>query len=223
MMKKLIPMLALGLVATAMYSCEPEDEGMQPINDGEPAKEVALPHYDENNSEMLRWEELPDQLTQAIPLENEPIENENAKTNFSEFSFHYGPFGGTGGKVFGIIPPSGSKIYAIGIRAGAKIDRFMIWYRKSDGSVYLGGSPGGNGGNYYVQYFASDEYIKAISGKSSNVINQLGFVTNKKSFTYGEYVGEGFYASVPPNHQLLGFWGKAGTLLDQLGFYVFTL
>lgn len=216
-------MLALGLVATVMFSCEPEDEGMQPINDGVPSGDATLPHFDESNSEMIQWEQLPDDLTQAIPLENEASENENARTNFSEFSFHYGPFGGTGGKGFAIIPPSGSRIYAIGVRAGAKIDKLLIWYKRSNGSVYLGGSPGGNGGNYYVHLFASDEHLKAINGMSSNVINQLGFVTNKKSFTYGAHVGEGFYASVPPNYQLLGFWGKAGALLDQLGFYVFTI
>jgi hypothetical protein len=98
------------------------------------------------------------------------------------------------------------------------IDRIVVWYRRSDGTIYSSARPGGV---YHVQYFASDEYIYYIAGRSGSAVTLLSVYTNKKSFTYGGDGGNPFYAQVPSGYQHLGFWGKSSNRIDQIGFYVF--
>lgn len=223
-MRKLMPMLALGFCL--LISCEQQDENIlpkQPAQDDEPIQSD-LPHFDASNSTTMAWEDFPDELKNAIPLETKESESkDNARTMYSTYSYRVGPWGGWGGSPFYIYPPSGSQIYAIAIRAGGYIDRLTIWYKKSDGTIYIGGDRGGNGGTYYLQYFSSGEYIRYISGRSGGYVDRLSIYTNRKSFSYGGNGGSPFYVSVPYGYQILGFFGRSGGYIDQIGFYVYTL
>jgi hypothetical protein len=119
-----------------------------------------------------------------------------------------------------MLPPSYSRIYAMAIRSGTLIDRLVVWYQRSDGTIYSSGA-GGSGGVYHLHLFASDEYIYYISGRSGLAVTRLSVYTNKKSFTYGGTRGNPFYAQVPSGYQHLGFWGRSSTRVDQIGFYVY--
>jgi hypothetical protein len=115
------------------------------------------------------------------------------------------------------------------IRSGSLVDRIQFWYIKSDGTIYTSGA-GGSGGSYYLQYFASGEYIYQVYGRSGAYVNRLSFYTRRlgsgatyRILTFGGMGGSPFYATVPAGYQLFGFWGKAGAYLDQIGFYGYTL
>lgn len=216
-------MVALGVAAAFMFSCESEDEVMQPINEGSQPGEADLPHFDQSNSTAIPWDELPAELKEATPVEvEESFSPENARTSAVGFSHSIGVWGGTGGGGFQILPLNpDDQFYAIGIRAGRYVDQIKVWYQRSNGTIYYQGSAGGNGGNYYIQFFAPDEYITTIFGRSGRFLDRIGFVTTKKAFNYGGNGGEYFYSSVSSKHKINGIFGRSGNLIDQIGCYVF--
>lgn len=182
----------------------------------------ALPHYDETNTEALTWDQLPDELKNAKPL---PKDLSDPK--LSSYSYSVGPWGGSGGYYFSCLPANNNQIYAMAIQAGSRIDRMVVWY-KINNTVYVGMDEGGTGGTYYLQYFTDDEYINRVSGRYGTAYNritihQLSFTTNYKTFTYGGNTGTAFSIStLPSDYQILGFYGRSGDEIDQIGFYVYT-
>lgn len=174
------------------------------------------PQYNESNSATLTWEEMPEELKNAPQLDTSLLKS-------SSYAYSVGPWGGTGGSSFSYAPPANSKIYAMAIRAGSRIDRIVVWYKLSDNTIYVGLDRGGDGGNYYLQYFADKEYIRSISGRSGSRLDKIAIVTDQKSFTYGGSGGTPFsVGTLPSNYQILGFYGRSGSEIDQIGFFVYT-
>jgi len=202
--------LCLALGASLLFSCTEQEEAA-------PAKE-ALPHYDESNTQAVTWDEMPAELKNAAPIS---AINDGINTEVNPYVYQLGPWGGNGGSTFQMIPPVGTKINAIAIRAGRLVDNITVWYRRSDGTVYVGGNQGGTGGTYYIQFFDDNEYITQVRGRSGRLVDQIGFVTNRKSFAYGGNGGTAFFSAVPAGYQILGFWGNSARLLDKIGFYVY--
>jgi len=210
------------LLVCLIYSCKEKEKVGPTVSSSNLSSQTAkVPHFDEKNSITYTWDQLPAELRNAIPIVSGKS-NPNAREAVSNYSYFVGPWGGSGGGYFDILPPSGSRIYAMAIRSGSLVDRLTVWYVRSDGSVYVGGDVGGNGGAYYLQYFSGDEYIYSVAGRSGSYLDRLSIYTNYKSFSYGGNGGSSFFASVPSGYQILGFWGRSGVYVDQIGFNVYT-
>ncbi len=215
------------LLAGVLFSCQPEQEKVNPTPTTAGVDNAV--EYDESNTPKMTWEQLPAELRNAIPIETTES-SPNGREAVAIFTYKFGPFGGRGGYPFNISPPNYSRLLAVAIRSGSLIDRIQFWYRRSDGTIYTAGA-GGSGGLYYLKYFETGEYIYKVTGLSNGTyVNRLRFYTRKtgsastfRILTYGGPDGNPFYAEVPPGYQLFGFWGKAGSLVDNIGFYGYTL
>lgn len=232
-MKKFLLIFVLMIVA---FSCEKNDsETIQDNNynqvkaDAIPEQDIealielearetkSIPLFDESNTELINWNSFPEELKNAKQISSSSINESNFKT-LASYSYQAGPWGGSGGNYFSHSPSGSSKIHAIAIRAGSLIDKLIVYYKKSDGTIYAGINRGGNGGNYYIQFFTDGEYIRSVSGRSGKHVNRLRFNTNKKSFQYGGSGGNYFYLSTPYNHKIFSFYGRSGSLIDNIGF-----
>jgi hypothetical protein len=220
-MKKLNVLLTCLSIAFFTFSCNDALEDYQPKPTEDPTQaNQSIPHYDEKNSALVTWDQLPEELKNAIPITQDSSTSlSNARVQGSSYAFKYGPFGGNGGSPFSIFPPDGSRIYAMAIRSSGVIHGIVIWYQKG-ATIYRVGV-GGTGGRYYQQFFTPTERIVRVSGRSGWVVDRLSVRTNFKTFTYGGTGGNAFVAEVPPGYQILGFWGRAGIYLDQIGFYAY--
>lgn len=58
------------------------------------------------------------------------------------------------------------------------------------------------------------------SSEAAKLITSLIFVTNEASYgPFGKCIGDPFEFHVPSNSSIVGFFGRAGTRLDAIGFY----
>ncbi|MDB5247767.1 MAG: jacalin-like lectin domain protein [Segetibacter sp.] len=225
-MKKFNVILLL-FISFFIFSCNKSNEVVAPQTGTQPSAQPSVPEFNESNSTKVSWDQLPEKMKNAIPIDTaSPVaarSNGAARSLYSQYTYSTGPWGGNGGSYYSIAPPNGSRIYAIAIRSGAYIDRLTVWYVTSNGTIYVGGNTGGNGGAYYLQYFSADEYIYAVTGGAYKLVDRLTFYTNKKWFRYGGSGGVPFQPYVRPNHQILGFYGRSGIYLDQIGFYIYSI
>ena len=68
-------------------------------------------------------------------------------------------------------------------------------------------------------YLTEDEYISGVEGRSGTLVDQLTFHTNKGR-TFGPYGGTGgnaFNFDLPKDARLVGFYGRSGQAIDQIG------
>jgi hypothetical protein len=134
-----------------------------------------------------------------------------------------GPFGGPGGSPFqdpGPIPDL-SRITRITIRSGSLIDAIATTYLLPDGSSQTF-SHGGTGGTATDIYFNPGEQIIAIVGSSGTYLDNIAFLTEDPQGvrrTHGPYGGDGGTQFIV-NQKVNGFFGRSGSLIDQLGFFV---
>jgi hypothetical protein len=181
-------------------------------------QQSSLPHFNESNTALVAWDELPENLRKA-PVMNH---SENASKLNAFYKYTLGPWGGTGGTTIMMYPYAGTdRIYAIGFRSGNLVDAVTIWYARQDGTVYAE-QAGGSGGSFYVQYFNADEYIFAIYGQSGTLIDHLGFYTNYKMFDYGGPGGTFFLARSASNDQIQGLMVNAGLYIDRVNAFCFS-
>lgn len=213
----------MAFVALVASSCSKNYKETTVNTQAEKHDSLHLPSFDESNSRLTGWDNLPAEMKNAEMFKTADMgQSANLKTA-GYYSNTIGPWGGSGGSAFSIVPSSDYRIYAIGIRSGGYVDRLIIWYQNVHTNVILASREvGGTGGSLYIQYFSSSEYIYALGGRSGGYVDRLTFYTNYKSFSYGGNGGSPFYVSVGSGFQILGFWGKSGGYLDQIGFYVYT-
>jgi hypothetical protein len=134
-------------------------------------------------------------------------------------------FGGTGGTPFDDITSATGIVVGISsitIRSGSEVDAIQVNYILSDGSIYTGATHGGTGGNPTTINLTDDETIISMQGRSGSAIDQIIFTTRNTSGTlkvYGPYGGTGGSPFVV-NGVVGGFFGRSGSGLDALGFYL---
>lgn len=203
-MKKLT---LLTVIITTMIIAGCNKDEIQPTQE-------TLPVYDEQNTPAISWDQLPEKYKNAQELPQNGLKS-------AEPLYPICCFGGNGGNEFSFIPPEGGKIAGIGIKAGRKIDKLWVFYVDNSGRYYFY-STGGKGGESHFFQFATDEYIKNISGRTEHHVIRLKFTTNKKIFSVGGKRGDKFTTNLQINEQILGFKGKSGRLIDQIGFYVYS-
>ena len=137
-------------------------------------------------------------------------------------------FGGGGGNAFedpietNIPPIVGIK--QLRFRHGNQVDGIGAEYELLGGGTYNGADHGGSGGRPSVVVLAKREVIVRMKGKTNNtLVDQLTFTTRKPDgsrATYGPY-GRTGRTQFEVEGRIVGFFGRAGNLLDSLGvFYV---
>ena len=135
-------------------------------------------------------------------------------------------FGGGGGNAFEDpietkIPPIVS-IKELRIRHGNQVDSIGADYEVLGGGSYEGGDHGGSGGKPTVVTLAKGEVIVKMSGKTNNtLVDQLTFTTRKPdgtTATYGPY-GKTGRTEFEVDGRIVGFFGRAGNLLDAVGVF----
>ena len=130
-------------------------------------------------------------------------------------------YGGTGGTVFGgALPKGAARISKLLVRAGDQINALTASYCDSVGGNLQTLTYGGtetSPGTWNEIALAADEYINEVQGRADKVVRQLTFKTTKgRTFgPYGPAAGTAFSAT---GRALIGFFGKCGTAIDQLGF-----
>ena len=201
-----------------IISCDKGEETYQ-ITTSEFETLSDVPHFNENNTLKVTWDDIPDELKNARVYQ--PEESENIDKTYSYLDGFYGGY--HGGDVFYCIPNAKDKIHTIIIQADHVIESMKVYYKDPNGKIYLGFDKGGIGTQspYYIHEFKNSEFIKSISGRSGDYLNQISIRTNKKVFTYGGYGGNPFDVQVQKGFQILGFYGRAGDIIDQIGFYVY--
>ena len=134
--------------------------------------------------------------------------------------------GGSGGHVFddNILShsPTIVGIKELWIRHGNQIDSLQAKYLRADGSTFVAGKHGGNGGTETHLQFADGEKITEVRGDSNGaLVDQLTFVTTTSSGAQKVYGPYGRTGKTPFSlqRQIIGFYGRSGNLLDSVGFY----
>ncbi|HEX8238491.1 MAG TPA: jacalin-like lectin [Allosphingosinicella sp.] len=134
-----------------------------------------------------------------------------------------GPFGGPGGGAFqdpGPVPEL-SRILRMTIRSGSLVDAISTTYLLPDGSTQTF-SHGGTGGTATDIHFNPGEQIIAVVGRSGTYLDNIAFLTEDprgERRTHGPFGGNGG-AQFIVNRKVNGFFGRSGTLIDQIGFFV---
>ena len=117
-------------------------------------------------------------------------------------------------------------IHKIDIRYGDQVDAIQVTYRLADGSTYTSPMHGGFGGVSSSFTLASDESIVGVEGKTNNdLVDQLTFITLNSTMNekrYGPYGITGL-ERFSFDRYIVGFFGRAGYLLDGLGVYYLLL
>lgn len=140
--------------------------------------------------------------------------------------------GGTGGNPFNDSPkiPPRAKIKKLTVYCGAYVRGIETTWKYTLG-FYTGektsGIHGGQGGaNTLV--FRDNEYIASVSGfyglypnNSSVIVGKLKITTNLgRILECGSQGGTQFVYKAPPDSVVMGFLGRAGTLMDAIGVIV---
>lgn len=164
--------------------------------------------------EMLRdqEEEIPEEL--------------RAKKKEDALLSRVGLFGGNGGRARDIrVAPH--RLENVTICSNHVVESFSFSYTDHNGQQRTAGPWGGRGGEVSTINLGPSEYLIEVSGtigscfQVANVITSLTFVTNNTSYgPFGEHVGDPFVLPVQSNSSIVGFFGRAGMILDAIGFYV---
>jgi len=130
-------------------------------------------------------------------------------------------YGGKGGVIFdGALPKGATHISKLSVHAGSQINAITPSYTDPFGTLLLTstyGGPASNAGTWTDINLDLDEQITEVQGRADTLVRQLTFKTNKgKTFgPYGSAMGTAFSITGKP---ILGFFGRSGAAIDQLGF-----
>nr|CAB3462004.1 unnamed protein product [Digitaria exilis] len=133
-----------------------------------------------------------------------------------------GTWGGDGGEEFDV-REAPKRLESVTIRAGYVVDAIGFSYIDQLGEKHTVGPCGGNGGNDTTIQLAPSEYVKNFYGTIGDfegnwVVASLTIEANIE--TYGTDQSTHFSIPLPKDASIVGFFGRAGALLDALGVYV---
>ncbi|XP_037428747.1 uncharacterized protein LOC119294632 [Triticum dicoccoides] len=142
----------------------------------------------------------------------------------------FGPWGGNGGIPFEITEAEQpQRLESVTIQSNEVIDAIAFTYIGQGGARRTVGPFGGGGGvKQPIVQLGPSETVKEIFGttgnfQGSNVVTSLSIVTNVK--IYGPFGKQSngttpFRTTAPDKHSIVGFYGRSGQFVDQLGAYV---
>lgn len=138
-----------------------------------------------------------------------------------------GPWGGTGGISWD--DGSYNGVREIRLVYDWCIDSIHVVYDKKGKPVSVE-KHGGGGGNKTAEIKLQfpDEFLVGASGHycpvihgGSSVIRSLTFKSNRRTFgPYGVEVGTPFSSSAEGGERIVGFKGRSGWYIDEIGFYL---
>ncbi|MTV49013.1 jacalin-like lectin domain protein [Heliobacillus mobilis] len=127
-------------------------------------------------------------------------------------------FGGTGGGYFEDNLTEIVQLIKVDIYSGTYIDSIRYTFKDVYGNT-RDITHGGGGGSLAANIIlAEDEYINFVSIKFGNVIDHLELETNKGRHFYAGGTGGG--KPVEFSGRISGFYGRAGSLIDAIGFFI---
>jgi hypothetical protein len=156
-------------------------------------------------------------LIMTIMIITSVINISEAKVNFTK------KIGGTSGTSF-TLPSERAEILStenitrIAIRHGRRIEQIQIEYSNRQGFNQVE-FIGNDAGKWSVIELEEGEFITYITGRAGTLIDQLTFHTSMRR-TFGPYGGSGgqeFEISIPSDAKVIGFTGKAGPSINQIG------
>jgi hypothetical protein len=126
--------------------------------------------------------------------------------------------GGTGGDAFDDLSDSGTllgKIASITVRSGSLVDSITVQYGDKPGKAR-----GGSGGREDTFNLDDNEWLTELRGRSGSELDQVQFVlsSGRISPVYGGNGGQAF-TERRYNSVIKAFFGRSGSLVDQLGVY----
>jgi hypothetical protein len=127
-----------------------------------------------------------------------------------------GPFGGGGGSAFEDGPAS--QVRSVIVRSGAYVDSITFLY--ADGSTKVHGGQGG--GPPQRLDLNAGEFLAGVEGAYEPYLMYLFFTTSQgRSFgPFGGGGGNGFMLTPIPGYAITSFFGRSGSYVDALGFYI---
>jgi hypothetical protein len=140
-----------------------------------------------------------------------------------------GPAGGDGGIPFEDVIPCGATLHHIEIGSGDIVDSIETHWQTPDGPCV---SPrhGGSGGQHFlwppagipeVHITCISGMIGAMPGLPGNIVTQLTIHGDKSEpATWGRGWGSTFSFQPQAGFEIIGFFGRSGDYLDQIGVIV---
>lgn len=124
--------------------------------------------------------------------------------------------GGDAGDFFRDRPSPDAAILKVRVRTGRFVDAIGLLY--TDGTETYHGGTGGDPASLTLDV-EQGEFITEVSGRHGQFIDAIHVRTNlrPKGFGGGGEGGAPFAFRAPPGQQIIGFWGRAGHLIDALG------
>lgn len=131
--------------------------------------------------------------------------------------------GGGGGRTFSDInwPPQASdqvlaqqaKPLEVRVRVGRYVDQVqMLWTNREFPAR------GGEGSSLEAFVLDSNEYIVNVRLTGKRYVGSIELITSQgRSILFGQQSGKIIDLQVPPNYQVIGFYGQSGRWIDQLG------
>ena len=146
----------------------------------------------------------------------------------------YGPSGGIGGGVFDPIitidQKPGWKIRKIKLRSGERVSQIQLEWENSKGEFENSPTIGLGRDDHSEGEFdiVSNSYLIKVQGSLVKTggggifISSLQFTTNRgdTSQLFGKDTSYIFSYQAPPEYQIVGIFGRSGSELDSIGFYI---
>ena len=133
--------------------------------------------------------------------------------------------GGSGGRFFSDInwPPKASdrvlaqqaKPIEVKVRVGRNVDQVQMLWESAELPIR-----GGDGSVLDSLVLDTDEYIANVrlTAPGKRYVGSIEILTSQgRTVTFGKQSGTVTDLQVPPNHQVIGFYGSSGRWIDQLG------
>ena len=134
----------------------------------------------------------------------------------------FGPSGGVGGHPYDDSPPyENARVSELRVWSGSCVDAMqLVLDIDGENCEYI--KHGGNGGNLGIIRLTYDEHITEVYGRYGSYVDSLSLRTNKGQIR--RFGGQGghseFIFTAPQGYCIIGFWGRAGHILDALGVHL---
>lgn len=146
-------------------------------------------------------------------------------------TFEFGPSGGPGGNS-GITDSdegfleAGTRVLQVEVRGGALVDFIQFRHIRSNDTPLNLPPHGGTGGfEQVLNLLPGVEHVIKVSGKYSEFVHSVTIDTDRgQTITAGNPAEGADYAyEAPPGFEIVGVYGRSGTLVDAMGVVLRTM
>ncbi|PUZ63319.1 hypothetical protein GQ55_3G058500 [Panicum hallii var. hallii] len=130
-----------------------------------------------------------------------------------------GASGGGGGTEFDVTEPP-MRLESMTIRAGDSVDSVGFSYVDETGHKHTVGPFGGTGGQLATIKLAPVEYVRRLSGTIGQAFGSEARMLVASLQIRTNISDDQFSIPLPENVSVVGFFGRAGNLLDAIGVYI---